>query len=850
MATGTGYNFTGNRYERGRHQTCELRSGRASVRVAQAIGILGMKFVLKFLLPFFLVATTALAQAPVQNVVADASGNVLNSVSINFTAGKLLVGGVPVGGGGAGSTTLSGLTDVSISGPVLGQVLTYDNATSKWKNQSPAFAGFGIASIKGSIDCSSNPNYPSANAGDAYRITVDGKIGGASGRIVYAGDLILCLYDSTPSGDEATVGLSWFSTYAKLSSQRLLGRGSAGVGGIEEVTIGQNLTLDPVTHVLDNTFTGFNGLYTALDFTGGNITSIPTRNFSDINGKPTTLGGYGITDAQPHAGDLDSLSALTGTNNIYYRSAANTWTSVTIGTGLAFSSGTLSVTGSVGVSDAAFSSAWNGIAATAPSQNAAYDYLHSFTTNDDGKVNVLGGQVTESMTTATTNARVQSLLYGLNSSGTPANGFGQTWKFTLADSTTADQDAARIGVSWTNATHTNQTAKIALAPALNGTLTDTFFLYGSGGMALNADVDPGAGKLYVATGLEIGNSSDTTVTRLSAGILAVEGDQIASQALPQTWTSQHSFSEARTKSSSISATLDDVQVTPQTTTITGGTTIATATGFNKVSLYQPTYTDSSAVTVTNAATLYIADAPAATGSVTITNPYALWVDNGAVRIDGTIELGNISDTTLSRSAAGTIAVEGVDVLTTSNTKTVTNKTLTGSTNTIDDAMTVNHDLTAVPNQTGGWKEYFVSGSPFTTTNNTLTTITGLTTDTLSASTKYEFELVLDLTNAADTNGMKFGFSAGGSGSAATVFSTYTANSTTTAAASGTVNSIDTASSSSVVAVSSGEGIVFCKGMFTTRSGGTPTMIVQILKVTGNTAQVNVGSVLRIKKAHT
>lgn len=42
---------------------------------------------------------------------------------------------------------------------------------------------------------------------------------------------------------------------------------------------------------------------------------------------------------------------------------------------------------------------------------------------------------------------------------------------------------------------------------------------------------------------------------------------------------------------------------------------------------------------------------------------------------GTVELGHATDTTLSRSAAGQLAVEGVDVLTTSNTKTLTNKTI-------------------------------------------------------------------------------------------------------------------------------------------------------------------------------
>ena len=62
---------------------------------------------------------------------------------------------------------------------------------------------------KGVIDCSANPNYPAADAGHTYRISVAGKIGGASGVVVEAGDLILCINDSTASGDQATVGIYW-----------------------------------------------------------------------------------------------------------------------------------------------------------------------------------------------------------------------------------------------------------------------------------------------------------------------------------------------------------------------------------------------------------------------------------------------------------------------------------------------------------------------------------------------------------------------------------------------------------------------------------------------------------------
>ena len=50
----------------------------------------------------------------------------------------------------------------------------------------------------------------------------------------------------------------------------------------------------------------------------------------------------------------------------------------------------------------------------------------------------------------------------------------------------------------------------------------------------------------------------------------------------------------------------------------------------------PTYAFVGASTITNAATVYIADAPQAGTNATLTNPYALWVDSGTVRIDGTL----------------------------------------------------------------------------------------------------------------------------------------------------------------------------------------------------------------------
>lgn len=66
-----------------------------------------------------------------------------------------------------------------------------------------------VARLAGVLDASGNPNYPAANAGDVYRISVAGKIGGASGITVAAGDLAMCLVDGTAAGTNAAVGGSW-----------------------------------------------------------------------------------------------------------------------------------------------------------------------------------------------------------------------------------------------------------------------------------------------------------------------------------------------------------------------------------------------------------------------------------------------------------------------------------------------------------------------------------------------------------------------------------------------------------------------------------------------------------------
>lgn len=66
----------------------------------------------------------------------------------------------------------------------------------------------GLWQFMGSGDASTSPNYPAAQQGDTYLVSVAGKIGGASGVPVSVGDVFLALEDNA-GGTQAAVGDSW-----------------------------------------------------------------------------------------------------------------------------------------------------------------------------------------------------------------------------------------------------------------------------------------------------------------------------------------------------------------------------------------------------------------------------------------------------------------------------------------------------------------------------------------------------------------------------------------------------------------------------------------------------------------
>jgi hypothetical protein len=147
------------------------------------------------------------------------------------TTGKLLKDGLTFS-----TSTSLGTSNTTVSSQLA--VKTYIDAS---------FAANDAMLYKGATDCSANPNYPAGNAGETYRVSVAGKIGGASGVDVEAGDFFICNTDDASSGNQATVGTSWNVIQTNLSGAVLNTRTistATGLSGGGDLSANRTISLD------------------------------------------------------------------------------------------------------------------------------------------------------------------------------------------------------------------------------------------------------------------------------------------------------------------------------------------------------------------------------------------------------------------------------------------------------------------------------------------------------------------------------------------------------------------------------------------------------------------------------
>lgn len=195
----------------------------------------------------------------------------------------------------------------------------------------------GVLDFQSDLDCSANPNYPSATQGWCYYVSVAGKVGGASGKSVEVGDLLVAKATNA-GGTEAAVGASWFVLEhnlvgALVASNNLSDLTNAGTArnNLGGTTIGQSVFT--LTNPSAVSFPRFNADNSTTARTAAEL-------LDDIDGKKNT----GVTNASDAAsgivGEVLSQSRL--------RSAATALTTATpanvLGTALTLPAGDWDVT--------------------------------------------------------------------------------------------------------------------------------------------------------------------------------------------------------------------------------------------------------------------------------------------------------------------------------------------------------------------------------------------------------------------------------------------------------------------------------------------------------------------------
>jgi hypothetical protein len=220
--------------------------------------------------------------------------------------------------------------------------------------------------------------------------------------------------------------------------------------------------------------------------------------------------------------------------------------------------------------------------------------------------------------------------------------------------------------------------------------------------------------------IELGHASDTSITRSAAGTVQIEGVTVATATNTLTLTNKTIAAGSNTISgltnTNLSGSAGITNANLANSTISG---VALGSNLNALTistgLSGSSYNGSGAVTIaidstvatltgTQTLTNKTLTSPTLTSpalgtpaSGTLTNCTALPITGitSSTTIGlgvGTIELGHASDTSITRSAAGTVQIEGVTVATASNTLTLTNKTIGAATISGDQVPNANNTI--------------------------------------------------------------------------------------------------------------------------------------------------------------